>query len=186
VTTAPALPHVPVEEYLHSSWRPDREYVNGVVVERSLPTGAHSLLQVILIAHFRALERNFKIKVFSEWRTQITKDAKYRIPDILLRSWPAKITPVLTDVPIAVIEILSPDDKVKDVLERFQDYESLGVPHIILMDPEQYTAHRYSRGSLLRTEFQSLAIPGPEECGLPFDSEALLRQIRAEVEEGSA
>jgi hypothetical protein len=40
---------VSVEEYLNSSWRPGKEYVDGVLVERSAPTVAHSVLQMILI-----------------------------------------------------------------------------------------------------------------------------------------
>jgi hypothetical protein len=48
---------VPVDEYLNSTYEHDMEYVDGVLVERSLPTISHSLLQAILIAHFRQLEK---------------------------------------------------------------------------------------------------------------------------------
>jgi Uma2 family endonuclease len=73
-----------------------------------------------------------------------------------------------------VIEILSPDDRQSENLARFRDYEKLGVPHIIQMDPEEHVAHRYQRGSLIKTEFQSLSLPGRPD--LPFDSAALFEQ----------
>src|SRR5271157_116230 len=52
MAAVPNPPLVAVDEYLNSSYRPDMEYVDGVLVERGMPTIAHSLLQMILIQHF--------------------------------------------------------------------------------------------------------------------------------------
>ena len=40
----PGSPLVPVDEYLNSSYSPDMEYVDGVLVERNVGTPAHSAL----------------------------------------------------------------------------------------------------------------------------------------------
>jgi hypothetical protein len=94
---------------------------------------------------------------------------------------PARLGRIFTLIPDIVIEILSPDDRQSENLARFRDYETLGVSHIIQMDPEEHVAHRYQRGSLIQTEFQSLSLPGRSD--LPFDSTALFEQLRREVAE---
>src|SRR5262245_35771554 len=131
MATAPTFPLVPVDEYLNSSYQPDMEYVDGILVERSVPTYFHALLQAILIAHFRQFERNCRFKALPELRTQIIERARYRVPDVLLCATPTAIQRVMTEVPLVVIEILSPTDTMQETLLRFRDYATLGVPFII-------------------------------------------------------
>ena len=78
MATAPTLAHVPVDEYLNSSYDHDMEYVDGVLVERSLPTISHSLLNAILIGHFRQLEKEYGYKALG---TPDTDHRKGAIPD---------------------------------------------------------------------------------------------------------
>jgi Uma2 family endonuclease len=181
MATAPTLPLVSVEEYLRSSWQPDKEFVDGVLIDKGMPTVFHGLLQAILISWFRALEKDYRVKAVPEVRTQIIERARYRIPDLLIFTVPARLGRILTVTPDIVIEILSPDDRLSENFARFRDYENLGVSHIVQMDPEEHVAHRYQRGSLIQTEFQSLSLPGRSD--LPFDSAALFEQLRSEVAE---
>ncbi len=44
------------EEYLASSYVPDREYVDGILVERSVATIPDSVLAKLLILHFGKYE----------------------------------------------------------------------------------------------------------------------------------
>jgi Uma2 family endonuclease len=125
--TAPASPSVPVDDYLNTSFRPDVEYADGYLVERSVPTYLHSLLQAILIAYSRQFENECKFKTLPELRTQIVERARYRIPDILLCATPTGIQTIMNETPLAVIEVLSPGDTVIETLRRFRDYFSLGV-----------------------------------------------------------
>jgi Uma2 family endonuclease len=157
------------------------EFVDGVLVERSMPNEFHSLLQAILLFHFRRFEKEYSLKVLPELRIQVTERARYRIPDILLASVPLKARKVLLDAPLVVIEILSPEDRQQDILDRFADYESIGVQHLIQLDPKQHVARRYQNGSLIRTDFQSLSLPGRPD--LPFDSAAIFQQLRQEAAE---
>src|SRR4051794_1037567 len=158
MATAPTLPFVPVDEYLNSGGRPDMEYIDGYLVERSVPTYLHSLFQAILLAYFRQYEKEFKYKALPELRVQIVERAKYRIPDLLLCAVPTGIQKIMNETPLAVFEILSPSDTVKDTLQRFRDFAGIGVPHIIQMDPETQVAHRFQEGSLIQTKFESLAV----------------------------
>jgi hypothetical protein len=49
MAVAPIPPFGAAEEYLNSSYWPEMEYFDGVLVERVMPTIAHGLLQMILI-----------------------------------------------------------------------------------------------------------------------------------------
>jgi Uma2 family endonuclease len=170
-----------VDEYLNSSYRPDMEYVDGVLVERGMPTIAHGLLQKILIQRFGQYERTLRFQPLPEVRTQIVERARYRIPDVMLCPRPLPTGKVMTSVPWAVIEILSPDDKMPEQLGRFRDYKQTGVRHVVLLDPEQLIAYRFEDGSLLRTQFTCLDLPSGS---LPFDTTALFQQLVEELNEG--
>ena len=117
---AAIIPRRPTaDEYLNSSYRPDMEYVHGVLVERSMPTIAHSLLQMLLIQYFGRFQKTFGFLPLPEVRTQIVERARYRIPDLVLCPLPLPAGILLTSVPWVVIEILSPDDRFPDQLEVF-------------------------------------------------------------------
>ena len=174
---------VSVDEYLKSSYYPDMEYVDGVLVERSVPANVHSLLQMILIEYLGRYRKAFGFLSLPEARTQIIERARYRIPDVMLCPAPLSAGKVVTGTPWAVIEILSPEDRMPVQLERFRDYKRIGVPHVVLLDPEQFIAFRFDEGSLLQTRFTSLDLP---TGSLPFDTESLFAQLREETNEASA
>jgi len=182
MATAPTLSAVSVDEYLNSSYRPDLEYVDGYLVERSWPTYFHSLLQAILIRYFRQFERDCKFKALPELRTQIVERTRYRIPDILLCAAPTRINKIMNEIPLAVVEILSPADTVSETLQRFRDYAGLGVPHLVQMDPETQVAHRFQDGSLIQTKFDTLRF---QHFTIPFDSEYLFAELRREIAESA-
>ena len=177
----PAVPLVSPEEYLNSSYRPDMEYVDGVLVERGMPTIAHSLLQMILIQYFGRYQKDLRFLTLPEVRTRIIEGARYRIPDIMLCPVPLPAGKVITTIPWVVIEILSPDDRLKEQLERFQDYARVGVGLIMLLDPERLVALRFEDGSLIKTQFTELRLASGS---VPFDTEALFRQLVDERNEG--
>jgi len=53
----PSRTLVSVEEYLHTSYRPDCDYVDGDIVERNFGELDHSDLQSEIVAYFRARKR---------------------------------------------------------------------------------------------------------------------------------
>jgi Uma2 family endonuclease len=108
MATAPTIPTVPVDDYLNTSYHPDVEYVDGVLVERGMPTPAHGALQLIVGAFLSRYAEEFSFEVLTECRVEIVKRSRYRIPDILLCTSPIPRTKTLETVPLAVIEILSP------------------------------------------------------------------------------
>jgi Uma2 family endonuclease len=176
MAAVPNPPLVPVEEYLNASYPDgDREYLDGVIVERNVGTPGHSALQKFLILHFGSFEEQFHIDVRPECRTRI-EETRYRVPDIVVMARPFRHTDrIILDAPLIIIEILSPDDEMKDTMRRFREYEKLGVRHIVQMDPEDRTTFLFANGDLLRRDLTELEIPG--RGMLPFDSRALLAKL---------
>ena len=82
---------------------------------------------------------------------------------------------VILEAPLIIVEILSPDDRMRDTMKRFREYESIGVPHIIQMDPEDRTTLIYVSGDLVRRDLTSIDIPGAD--ALPFDTRELLSRL---------
>ena len=180
MAAVPDPPLVPVDEYLNGSCSQDSEYVGGLLVERSPRTGLQSLFHALLAEYFRMYRKQFKFGVYARARTQIVERARYRLPDIMLAPLPAVPDKVITKMPWVVIEIQSPEDKAKQQWHRFQDYLSIGVPHVILLDPEESLAFRCERRALIETSFTDLELPTGR---LPFDSTALFQQLADELNE---
>jgi Uma2 family endonuclease len=179
MATVPTSPLVTVEEYLSTSYPDgDREYLDGLVVERNLGTPDHSALQKILIMHLGGFEKPLQIAVRPECRTRIA-ETRYRVPDVLIMRRPFRQSKrVLLDPPWIIIEIVSPDDRMRDTMHRFRDYEKLGVRYIIQMDPEDRTTFVFANGDLVRRDLTSLEVP--DRGALPFDSRELLARLDEE------
>ena len=63
----------------------------------------------------------------------------------------------MVDVPHVIIEIVSPDDRYDEIMEKLADYQNFGVPHIWLVDPALRSLSLYHDGSL--TSVPELALP---------------------------
>jgi Uma2 family endonuclease len=153
MAAVPNMPLVSVDDYLTASYPDgDREYLDGVVVERNVGTPGHSALQKILIVHLAAFEKSFSIAVRPECRTRIA-ETRYRVPDVLVMERPFRQTDrVVLDAPLLVVEIVSPEDKHIETLRRFREYEKLGVRYIVQMDPEDRTTYMFVHGDLVRRD----------------------------------
>src|SRR5258705_10123267 len=96
---------ISVDEYLSTSYDPDVEYVDGVLVERNVGDYLHSLVQGNLIF---ALRRKYpRLKVLPELRSK-TAETRYRIPDVCVLLAVPK-TRFRVEAAFLVVEILSED-----------------------------------------------------------------------------
>ena len=117
-------------EYLETAYSPDREYVDGAVVERHVGELPHSFVQSNLVAALRRLYPSYFI--LAELRTR-TKGHRCRIPDVCV-TLEKPDTDVLETPPFLVIEVLSRRDEMTDVLEKLQEYADAGVRNIWVID----------------------------------------------------
>ena len=150
---------ISVGEYLRTSYSPDREYVDGRVEERNLGEKEHSALQSYLTALFWINRAAWGIEVFSELRTQVA-GKKFRIPDVLVVRAGVRFDHVLDQPPLIAIEILSPDDRIGKMQEKFDEYIAFGVEHIWVFDPERRVAWRVDGDGLHRISEDALTVPG--------------------------
>ncbi len=139
---------VSIEEYLRTSFEDlDREYVDGEIVERSLPTNLHSKTQTRLAAIFCNLGDSHPLFARVELRSRLGA-TRVRIPDVSVYAGEEPSDPVPAVPPLIAIEILSPDDRNKNVAVKLEEYRVWGVRHVWLVDPEARKLSVYGDGVL--------------------------------------
>jgi Uma2 family endonuclease len=155
---------VSVEEYLTTSYRPDRDYLDGRLLERNAGEWDHSKLQMIVSAYLYNRRQELGIHVVPEQRVQVAR-TRFRVPDVCVVSGTEPTEQILTSPPFLCVEILSKDDRMSEMQERIDDYLSFGVRYVWLIDPRTKRAHVHtSQGShevrdALRTEDPRITIP---------------------------
>jgi Uma2 family endonuclease len=148
-----------VEEYLGSSWSPDRELVDGRIEERNLGEIEHSIIQRYFTFLFMLNRDEWGVEVFPELRTQ-TKSTNFRVPDVLVVRADDKIKRYVTRPPLIAIEILSPEDTMSAIRKKFAEYRVFGVENIWVVDPESRVAYHYTGSELEEVTTGELTVPG--------------------------
>jgi Uma2 family endonuclease len=145
---------VPVETYLRMESEPDCEYVDGQIEERPLPEYDHSTWQDAISAFFRShgVEWNFRAR--PELRVRVSP-TRFRVPDVTVLSRSAPTEQIIVTPPLAVFEILSPENRMAAMMEKFADYERMGIAGIWIIDPrksvEEAVGYGYQSGTLETT-----------------------------------
>jgi Uma2 family endonuclease len=125
---------VSVEEYLSTSYSPDREYLDGRIVERNLGEKTHSAIQRNLIGWFWDRRGELPVRAFPEQRVQVTP-TRFRVPDVTVVKTSQPQGEIFTAPPHLCIEILSKDDTMEYMQEKIDDYLHFGVPYIWIINP---------------------------------------------------
>jgi len=156
---------ISVEEYLKTVYRPDRDYVDGVVEQRNLGERDHAWLQGKLVAFFLSRFRETGIAALPEWRFQV-KATRFRIPDVVVtRGKPDE--QILTKPPLLCIEILSPEDTVVRTNSRVQEYLDFGVPVVWVVDPVGRSVLIYRRDGVEKATGERIKVDGTD-IEVPF------------------
>ncbi|MEO8597389.1 MAG: Uma2 family endonuclease [Candidatus Solibacter sp.] len=154
---------VSVREYLSTSYRPDCDYVDGVVLERTLGEYDHASLQMAVSAYYYARRKDWRIRVVPEQRVQVAP-TRFRVPDVCVIVDQGKPAQIFTEPPLICIEILSKDDRLSEMRERVQDYLDFGVKYVWILDPATREAWRCTGSEMhvvseLRTENPETVVP---------------------------
>lgn len=163
MSALPAL--VSVEEYLRTEYRPDCDYVDGVVVERNLGEKNHAKLQQEVLCYLRERRKQWSIFVIQETRLQVSP-TRFRVPDVCVYAGREPEEQVFTTPPFLCIEILSPEDRMSRMQAKIGDSLAFGVPYVWVIDPATRKAWIYTsdvihevRDGVLRTEGPDIAVP---------------------------
>jgi Uma2 family endonuclease len=140
-------PMVSVEEYLHTAYDPDCDYVDGYVEERNAGEGEHSALQIQLGYFLVGVAKSLNVRAWSEQRLRINPN-RFRIPDLCVTRGRGPLPRILEVAPVICIEILSREDRLARLLKRAADYASIGVPHVWIVDPIEREAFVYRDNAL--------------------------------------
>ena len=168
---------VPLEEYLSTCYEPDCEYVDGELVERFVGEFDHSRLQMMISAYFFIKEAELKILTFVEQRVRVMnsdREWRYRIPDICVVRLPYAKEPVLSRPPFLAIEVLSPDDRAGDTLQKASEYARFGIPHIWIIDPREKKLFQADSSGVHEVDDLVGRLP---ELGLSVDFNLFLAQL---------
>ena len=132
---------ISLDYYLHETWGPDREYVDGEVVERNMGEKDHAAWQSALVDWLRNYRHSANIRVFSELRMQ-TRANRYRVPDVMVIDRAAPDEQIITHAPLLCVEILSPEDRISRMEEKLAEYFAAGVRSVWIIDPRTQTGYQ--------------------------------------------
>jgi Uma2 family endonuclease len=157
---------VSLEEYLHTTYRPDCDWVDGELRERNVGQFDHANLQRVLCGKLFASEKQWGIITLLGQRLRITA-SRYRVPDLLVVPADYDRSPIVAIPPLLCIEILSPDDTIREIVERSEDYLGLGTPEVWIFDPAKKRAYVNSAKGLHEADAASTLKRGAIEISLP-------------------
>ncbi len=157
MATNPTL--ISVEEYLHTSYHPDCDYVDGELEERNVGEYPHGKMQAKLILWFGGHEEEWKVEVIPEQRINISS-SRYRVCDVVLLRAGAPQEDIAKTPPVLCIEIMSPEDRISRAKKMLEDYAAMGVPQSWLIDPLRREAFVYDAQGLRPVEEDRLELPG--------------------------
>ncbi len=158
---------VPVEVYLRSSYEPDAEYVDGQIEKRPMGEFDHASWQLATSRWFWEHQREWGIRGMLSLRIKVAA-TRYRVPDVTVLDRSRPKEQIITHPPLAVFEVLSPEDRVQRLKRKLEDYRAMGIPEIWVIDPQDSTFYRYEDLQLRRTNSFSHT-----EKGFSFDMNEL-------------
>ncbi|HEY2018029.1 MAG TPA: Uma2 family endonuclease [Bryobacteraceae bacterium] len=156
---------VSLEEYLNTAYSPDREFVDGEVVERNVGERPHSRVQHNLSV---LLDRRCPhLSIWPEQRVRTIPGRRCRVPDVCVTTEDPGVD-VFEDPPLLCIEILSKKDRRSRIEAKCEEYAAFGVACILVIDPRRKNVFIYEGGRLEALETDTLTV-GPEKFRLPFE-----------------
>ncbi len=151
---------ISLDEYLHSIWEPDREYVSGEIVERYTGEKDHAKWQAALVRLLSGWRRDAHLQVMPELRVQTTPD-RCRVPDVVVLDGNAPDEQVIAHPPLLCVEILSPEDRIVRIEDKIDEYFSMGVRAVWVIDPRRQIGYQCQGPSLRDWKaVDELVIPG--------------------------
>lgn len=125
----------------------------------------HALLHMLLGADL--LSNRAGLQPLVNCRVRVSeRPRRYRIPDICLAEPPIPIAGPLLRPPVLTVEILSPDDRFADIVDRARDLWTMGTRHFWVADAERRVVYVYDGVALTNPGTLLLQVP---EYGIAVD-----------------
>ena len=161
---------VSVDEYLDMTFEDtDAEYVDGEIVERSMPEDPHSEAQVRLIQLFTPFCGQASLHLRTELRLRVSA-TRVRVADfvVIRGDKPSELVP--TTPPLVIAEIVSRHDSHTEITRKLEEYRDWGVAHVWLIDPWVKRLYVFKDGDF--STVQGFRLP---ELGVEVSSEEIFQ-----------
>jgi len=150
---------ISVEEYLHTAYSPDREYRDGIVLERNVGNRRHALLQQRLASYIGRRRRSWNVEVYTELRIR-ARAGWYPIPDVCVYQLPMPDGDPPEVMPFLWIEILSPEDRMVDVWQKAGELIRCGAAYVWIIDPTTLESELRSASTVTAISDKTLRLDG--------------------------
>jgi Uma2 family endonuclease len=156
-----------IARFVDGGEKPTCEYVDGLLIPKSMGTKKHSQVQVNISADIRAGYRE-TLNPLTELTTRLKK-TRFYIPDIAVEDLAKPIEgryPGPNDPVLLCVEIVSPPDRVGKLFGKCEEYHKWGVPYCWVIDPERKIAWEYFPQDLEPRRVEDAITAGPIRLGL--------------------
>jgi Uma2 family endonuclease len=153
-----ATTQVSLDEYFRTDYEPDCDYVDGELEERNVGETDHSAVQAFFIKWLAMHEERWQLEAYPEIRLRVSP-TRVRVADIAVFPINAPHEAVPTRPPVAIIEVLSPEDRVSRYQQRLDDYRAMGAAHVWVIDPMRRKAFVCSQGGWQPVDELRIATP---------------------------
>ena len=150
-----------IEAYLRTSYRPDREFVDGQVLERNWGEKTHSAAHAKVIGYLAARSAHYGIKVFPGVRIRVGA-TRIRVPDVTVIKRSQFQGEIFENPLHLCVEILSKNDTMVYMQEKIDDYLGFGVPYIWIINPRLRKGYVATKTGMVEAESGVLATSDPE------------------------
>lgn len=147
-----------LEEYLNTSYSPDREYRDGVLMECNVGDEVHAGLQALLTIYLGGRRKQWNIKIYTELRVKV-REKWYPIPDVCIYALPKFEGRYPSQPPLLWVEILSHDDRMVDVWAKAKELVENGVPYVWIIDPNTLESELWTAAGSQLVADKTLRLP---------------------------
>lgn len=167
---------VSMDEYFKRGMDREFEYVDGRLAERNVGNPLHARLAARLVAALVPLSDKYGFVVYDALTIHLSR-TRHRVPDvcIYLTDQDFDDNEIPSRPPALVFEILSPGDEFDELMEKFEDYATLGVQQILLLVARRRKVMYPDAGSLVALPSPVTLILGQHSSD--FDFERLFNQL---------
>jgi Uma2 family endonuclease len=81
---------------------------------------------------------------WAEGEFGLVTETRFRVPDARVLDRAAPVEQIVVTPPLAMFEVLSPDDRLSAMLAKLADYERMGIGGIFAIEPKEGIA-RFNR-----------------------------------------